>query len=132
MKPSWWLLYGLTNHIYFAAHVKALLFYVTEMCYTSKRKQELQDARKTKVQKIGESSKEKSQESSVILFWKIWNKSIHRSNYPVPPLLSTLQKMPDLCIYHNIQKTRILLQIEVDQEAFLWSDGPTTTSKKFR
>ena len=38
------------------------------------------------------------------------------SNYPLPPLISSLQKLPDLCIYDRIQKTRILLQIEVDSD----------------
>ena len=42
------------------------------------------------------------------------NKSMQTSNYPLPPLISSLRKIPDLCIYDRIQKTRILLQIEVD------------------
>ena len=42
------------------------------------------------------------------------NKSGHTCNCPLPPLVSSLRKIPDLCIYDRNDKTRILLQLEVD------------------
>ena len=41
------------------------------------------------------------------------NQSMHFVNQPLPPLFSTLRKVPDLCIY-NRENTRPLVQIEVD------------------
>ena len=55
--------------------------------------------------------------------------SMNTSNRPLPPLISSLRKIPDLCIYDKIQKTRILTnrgsfrkpQKDI-KEACPWSD----------
>ena len=39
---------------------------------------------------------------------------MHTSNGPLPPLISSQRKIPDLCTYDRKDKTRVLLQIEVD------------------
>ena len=42
------------------------------------------------------------------------NRSIHSSTQPLPPLISSLKKLPDLGLYDGGNHPRLLLQIEVD------------------
>ena len=42
------------------------------------------------------------------------NRSIHTSMHPLPPLLSSLKRLPDLGLYDRNNDPRLLLQIEVD------------------